>query len=579
MVLQVGRRFTMLAFVLFSVAASIVPHAAAAQRSLPATGETIDVSLVNVDVFVTDRQGRRVTGLTKDDFELVENGRVQPITNFSEFASDLSDERMTVNGAPDAAPAAKNAAAAAPERRTIVVFVERFMLPKFHTAPVFEALRSALHRAVRPGDAATVIFWDGDSSFTLQDFTDDLAGLDAALIEIEEQSTGVQGSIDSLLREEAFAKAFYDSLPPEKVGMRSDLNPSHLEELSNAQLALFRYKRKSQELQAIIRSISGVEGRKVMLLATSDFGLYAGARGFRNGRVPAKATHLKTDLYREELTRTANQNNVTIYPVYPIGLESTHTATAMDSRANIYEIDRQQDAERTSRDNEVLLNQTAALDELADDTGGILAWGSKDIASMLPRMVEDLNSYYSLAYRTPATGTTKSRDIRVRTKNHDYVVRSRREYVEKTDVTRMEDRVIANLYHPAEEGTIPFEVELGRIEKTSRTRWSVPLRIEVPASALLTVDGTPAASGSFSVFLATGGVIGMMSDVQKRTQPFSAATLPKGKTHFTYEFTLSFNGATTEVSIGVLDDVSKEYGIRTVELPLFGAEEELPQAE
>jgi VWFA-related protein len=570
-------RFAGFTFLLVATVLTSVPPAAA-QRAIPAAGETIDVSLVNVDVFVTDGKGRRITGLTKDDFEIVENGRVQPITNFSEYSSDLSNERMTADTAPAVAPGARRAVAAAPEPRTIVVFVERFMLPKFHTAPVFEALRNTLHRTVRPGDAATVIFWDGDSAFTLQDFTDDLAGLDAALIEIEQQSTGVQGSIDSLLREEAFAKAFYDSLPPEKVGMRTDLNPSHLEDLSNAELALFRYKRKSRELQAIIRSISGVEGRKVMLLATSDFGLYAGARAFKNGRVPAKATHLKTDVYREELARTANQNNVTIYPVYPIGLESTHTATAMESRANIYAIDRQQDAERASRDNEVLLNQTAALDELADDTGGLLAWGSKDIASMLPRVVEDLNSYYSLAYRTPTTGTTKSRDIRVRTKNRDYVVRARREYVEKTDVTRMEDRVIANLYHPADGGTIPFAVELGKIEKTSRTRWSVPLRIEVPADALMTVDGKQG-NGSFSVFLATGGVIGMMSDIQKRTQPFSVAALPKGQTHFTYEFTLSFNGATTEVSIGVFDDVSKEYGVRTVELPLFGTEDETPQAE
>jgi hypothetical protein len=60
------------------------------------------------------------------------------------------------------------------------------------------------------------------------------------------------------------------------------------------------------------------------------------------------------------------------------------------------------------------------------------------------------------------------------------------------------------------------------------------------------------------------------------------AALPKGQSHVSYDFTLSFNGATTDVSVGVLDDVSKEYGVRTIELPIYdepdGTEDESPQA-
>jgi len=44
--------------------------------------EKIDVSVVNVDVTVTDRAGNPVRGLTRDDFEVFEDGRPQPITNF-----------------------------------------------------------------------------------------------------------------------------------------------------------------------------------------------------------------------------------------------------------------------------------------------------------------------------------------------------------------------------------------------------------------------------------------------------------------------------------------------------------------
>jgi hypothetical protein len=43
-------------------------------QDVPRLGETLDVSIVNVDVFVTDRDGNRVHGLTRNDFEVYENG-------------------------------------------------------------------------------------------------------------------------------------------------------------------------------------------------------------------------------------------------------------------------------------------------------------------------------------------------------------------------------------------------------------------------------------------------------------------------------------------------------------------------
>jgi VWFA-related protein len=48
----------------------------------PPLVEKIDVSVVNVDVTVTDRRGQPVTGLTRDDFEILEEGKPQPISNF-----------------------------------------------------------------------------------------------------------------------------------------------------------------------------------------------------------------------------------------------------------------------------------------------------------------------------------------------------------------------------------------------------------------------------------------------------------------------------------------------------------------
>jgi hypothetical protein len=42
----------------------------------------VDTALVNLEVVVKDRQGRRVSGLTKEDFDVYEDGARQEITNF-----------------------------------------------------------------------------------------------------------------------------------------------------------------------------------------------------------------------------------------------------------------------------------------------------------------------------------------------------------------------------------------------------------------------------------------------------------------------------------------------------------------
>src|SRR5712692_9273652 len=58
---------------------------AAAQRTgpLPTITAQVEVHVVNVDVSVTDANGNPIPGLSKDDFEILEDGHPQKVTNFS----------------------------------------------------------------------------------------------------------------------------------------------------------------------------------------------------------------------------------------------------------------------------------------------------------------------------------------------------------------------------------------------------------------------------------------------------------------------------------------------------------------
>jgi Ca-activated chloride channel family protein len=71
------RKFGLLLLMIIAVGVLALP----AQEQEPFTVK-VDVALVTVDVVVTDATGRPVTTLTKDDFEVYEDGKLQEIRSF-----------------------------------------------------------------------------------------------------------------------------------------------------------------------------------------------------------------------------------------------------------------------------------------------------------------------------------------------------------------------------------------------------------------------------------------------------------------------------------------------------------------
>ena len=90
----------------------------------------VTTNLVQVDVVVTDKEGKQVTNLGPEDFEIFENKEKQKITNFS-YVSTRSGATSAPQVAREAAPAAKDApavppaaVASAPGRRIIALVVD-----------------------------------------------------------------------------------------------------------------------------------------------------------------------------------------------------------------------------------------------------------------------------------------------------------------------------------------------------------------------------------------------------------------------------------------------------------------------
>ncbi len=97
----------------------------------------------------------------------------------------------------------------------------------------------------------------------------------------------------------------------------------------------------------------------------------------------------------------------------------------------------------------------------------------------------------------------------------------------------------------------------------------IPVAIHIPVAALTALRSGDEYAGAFSVYLAWAGRVGGVSDPSHKTKSYRipAAEMEKARGgHLTYELELSADSYTQRVALGVLDEVSKDYALRLIEL-------------
>jgi VWFA-related protein len=524
---------------------------------IPHAGEAIDVSIVNVDVVVTDKKGNHVQGLTKDDFEIYENGKLQPVSNFAEYRGGR--ETVLEAAKAGAAPSEPRIESTPRPKRTILIFMDHFSLLPWDREQLFGSLKTLLHQSLAPGDAVSIVSWNRMISTRLS-FTDDLAALDVALAQIEKEScflapdARTQADREQLWRsngaEFARTKGF-------AIDNRMFDDTTYSAGRDVAMYEKMEVRSKIAAMRSLVTGISAFEGKKVMLFVTSRFPRYAGVAPSA-ASAPDGSSDYDMFQFIESLGRTAATNNVTIYPLYPRALENDQNSAENVDRTP---------AGQTYAD---VQNQLTAMNLVADRTGGATALGAKNIAEFLPRIREDLDAYYSLAYRVTPSKDNHDRSITVKTKNRDYRARARRDYVDKSSVELMKDRVIASFFRAPAGAKIPIVVTAGPAQKRRNHHWAVTVHVEIPIAALTTLPENAQQTGGFSVYTGWGGVLGELSEVKRQTQSFAFPVSRQKEAingHYSYDVPLDIDESTESVVIGVVDEVSQEFGIRKIELP------------
>ncbi|MDR1990759.1 MAG: VWA domain-containing protein, partial [Acidobacteriaceae bacterium] len=139
----------------------------------------VDVEYVEVDALVSDKNGQFVRGLTKDDFQVLEDGKPQSITNFS--LVDIPIEQPT---RPLFASAPIERDVQSNERpfdgRVYVMVLDDYHVDVTRTARVRASARQFIERNLGANDLMAIIFTGGRSQ-DAQEFTNNKRLLLAAV--------------------------------------------------------------------------------------------------------------------------------------------------------------------------------------------------------------------------------------------------------------------------------------------------------------------------------------------------------------------------------------------------------------
>jgi hypothetical protein len=179
-------------------------------------------------------------------------------------------------------------------------------------------------------------------------------------------------------------------------------------------------------------------------------------------------------------------------------------------------------------------------------------------------MAQDLESYYSLAF--PPPGAAPNARIELRPRKPGLAVRARKSIVERTGAERMSDRVVSNLFREARAPLFPVEARVLGTSPSGRKGLRISFEVRIPAAALALLPSPGGRRARVSAFVAVldGG------DVTAAPPVARDFTLPEDATetsaHFTYAGEVVTTTASPIVSIGILDETSKDAGFGRFEV-------------
>ncbi len=422
-------RLRIIGLLVLLILAVSVPDASARQKKAQGKPDPQDQSihlkadLMEIRAVVTDKQGKVVTDLNKEDFEILENGRGQLISFFS--AERLSVERRAPD-LPGSSPAARRQATPTTRpKRTVVMFVDTLHMSTSSLLWLKRDLLKFIDEQLGDEDLAAVVSTGGGLGLFSQ-FTQDKRVLRAAVNRLGTSPGSYSSMYTAFLASRVQARDSDATAVAMSVVRQEEHLPDdkHFESLvrditisrAGEIMAEATYRRRAMldTLKAVAARLAELPGQRLVLFATDGFTSLD-----NSGTVDL-------DDLRAAISR-ASRSGVVIYAVNAKGLKGNAmydigTQLPPDpqviSQFHLYSAAGEREME-------------SGMETLAKGTGGKAFLTTNDLLGAMGKALDENSSYYELSYY-PANADNKKtfRSIKVRVKGHpDYTVRTQSGYL------------------------------------------------------------------------------------------------------------------------------------------------------
>jgi VWFA-related protein len=418
------------------------------QKSSGQLRHEVTVELVVVEVFATDKEGKFVSTLTKDDFEIYEDGKrvdiqyFQVVTPEMEFLpEEVSEETRKIR--PDIPP----------QKMKLVILFDNLNTNRFFLVSQWPQIVEMLKSLSSKVEAIMVMELSRESGAQIiLPFTSD-----------QDLFSGVISKFKSDLSkniEEEFKKREIEDLEEEArkaIADRFISNPYYIMDCLKQEESFIREHRLGDSLGAFLAAINYIrnfDGIKAVLIVSD--GLYLeriSEKGiiFRAGHYlyifpglvrlfdPFKLFGEKKFLNHKEafekFVQIINEERIIFYAFSPKGIKADFSTTALPVvMAKVFEDEMKQWAK-----------EKYSLEELADETGGMYLKGAKKYEDFINELGRDLTHFYDISYTPPQNREPGYHKIEVRVKKPGLRVRYKQGYSDFTP-EEIEKRKLASIF-------------------------------------------------------------------------------------------------------------------------------------
>jgi VWFA-related protein len=603
-------RFVLCAFALSSLAIAEEP-----QQQF---NESIEVRLHNLDATVTDRDGKPVAGLTREDFILLENGVLQEITNFSAYdeRATTATSVTTTTTLPLATLVAEPETKTSAPPRRFVFFIDDMAI-QAAARNKLKKHAAELVRTMRPGDVATIVRPTGTTKI-MQEYTSDAALVERNLVKTID-SCRIRMTTPAFRELEILRRALQNATTPNEIAIAKR---------EYVERAVDRVEQRLGQLRALVASMSGAPGKKVLVIITSGLSARPGqdaysldeqlglferdhkkevaeqeeAQRFAEENpdlppgqqgIPGRMSALRADVKNfrpqatwdgmdrarggdfksmiDNLARTAAAEGVTIYalePEVPLMLGVTRSAESKTMGSILVEGEvRGQYTIPGEMLDQLLHHEGETLTSMAEKTGGRWFRGIGSIDETFQQMNADLQVYYSLAYRARGNDA-KPRALKLAVRNRpDLKVHTRSETIDHSKARGMADRVVAELVFPGDVNDLQMTVTTEKPQRDGRA-FIVPVEVVIPGERMTFVrsnDGTYMAKVSLHYATALDQKEFVSYGRQEQIIELSARQYAELKRiRYRYSSNITVPKGNVRIALGVTDTTSSVSSLRTV---------------